>query len=38
VEETCRAFGLRYPEHTTLLAALTSHFRWLRRMGMATAA
>jgi linoleoyl-CoA desaturase len=35
VEETCRAFGLRYAAHETLLAALTSHCRWLRRMGLA---
>ncbi len=34
VEETCREFGVKYVAHDTLLAGLTSHFRWLRRMGM----
>src|SRR5262249_56711542 len=37
VEETCQAFGLRYTAHASLLAALASHYRWLRRMGTATA-
>jgi linoleoyl-CoA desaturase len=35
VEETCRAFGLRYVAHETFLAGVASHFRWLRRMGIA---
>jgi linoleoyl-CoA desaturase len=34
VEGTCREFGLRYAAHETLLVAVASHFRWLRRMGM----
>lgn len=34
VEQTCREFGLRYAVHDSLFAALASHFRWLRRMGM----
>jgi linoleoyl-CoA desaturase len=33
VEETCRDFGVRYKAHSTLWAALASHFRWLKRMG-----
>jgi linoleoyl-CoA desaturase len=36
VEETCAEFGLRYRAHRTVLASLMSHFRQLRRMGMAT--
>jgi linoleoyl-CoA desaturase len=35
VEETCREFGLRYVAHETFLGCMASHFRWLRRMGMA---
>ena len=34
VEETCRDFGIRYAEHGSFQAAMASHFRWLRRMGM----
>jgi linoleoyl-CoA desaturase len=34
VEETCRDFGIKYVEHTSFWAGVTSHFRWLRRMGM----
>jgi linoleoyl-CoA desaturase len=37
VEETCRDFGVKYAEHTSFWAAMASHFRWLRRMGMPTA-
>jgi linoleoyl-CoA desaturase len=33
VEETCVEFGVRYKQNTTVLAALQSHYRWLRRMG-----
>jgi linoleoyl-CoA desaturase len=33
VEQTCREFGVRYGEHTSLWAGLISHFRWLRQMG-----
>lgn len=36
VEETCREFGVKYTENPTLRAALASHFRWLRQMGMAS--
>jgi linoleoyl-CoA desaturase len=35
VEETCREFGLKYVAHGSFSAGLVSHFRWLRRMGMA---
>jgi linoleoyl-CoA desaturase len=35
VEETCREYGLRYLAHETFLAGAASHFRWLRRMGIA---
>jgi linoleoyl-CoA desaturase len=34
VKETCGEFGVRYAAHETLMAAVASHFRWLRRMGM----
>jgi linoleoyl-CoA desaturase len=37
VEETCREFGVRYRQHPTFRLGLLSHFRWLRRMGTATA-
>lgn len=37
VEETCREFGLKYNAYKTFLAGLISHYRWLRRMGMASA-
>jgi linoleoyl-CoA desaturase len=33
VEQTCREFGVRYVAHDTLLAGVSSHFRWLRGMG-----
>jgi linoleoyl-CoA desaturase len=33
VEETCRQFGVKYTEHESFRAGITSHFRWLRRMG-----
>lgn len=35
VQDTCRDFGLRYASNETFLAGVASHFRWLRRMGMA---
>jgi linoleoyl-CoA desaturase len=35
VEQTCREFGIRYVAHETLAAGISSHFRWLRGMGMA---
>jgi linoleoyl-CoA desaturase len=37
VEETCRDFGVRYVAHRTFLSAVASHWRWLTRMGRATA-
>jgi linoleoyl-CoA desaturase len=37
VEETCRDFGVKYGEHSSFRAGLSSHFRWLRRMGAHTA-
>jgi linoleoyl-CoA desaturase len=37
VEATCAEYGVRYSQNTTLLAALVSHFRWLRRLGAAPA-
>jgi linoleoyl-CoA desaturase len=37
VEQTCREFGVRYREHRSFLAGVASHYRWLRRMGSATA-
>jgi linoleoyl-CoA desaturase len=33
VEATCRDFGVKYTEHSSVRAGLASHFRWLRRMG-----
>jgi len=38
VEETCGEFRLRYLAHETFLSGVASHFRWLRRMGMAVTA
>ena len=35
VQETCREFGLKYVAQETFRGAVASHFRWLRRMGMA---
>ena len=37
VEQTCREYGVVYREHSSFRAGLASHFRWLRRMGTATA-
>ncbi len=37
VEDTCRDFGVRYVAFPSFRAGLASHFRWLRRMGMARA-
>jgi len=34
VEQTCRDFGVTYTEHRSFRQGVTSHFRWLRRMGM----
>jgi linoleoyl-CoA desaturase len=35
VEATCLEFGVKYSEHKSFRAGLASHFRWLRRMGLA---
>ena len=35
VEQTCQEFGVRYTAQETFFAGMASHFRWLRRMGMA---
>jgi len=35
VESTCLEYGVRYFEHKSFRSGLASHFRWLRRMGMA---
>lgn len=34
VEETCQEFGVQYNEHKSVWAGITSHGRWLWRMGM----
>lgn len=36
VEKTCHEFGVKYTEHKSVWAGIASHYRWLRRMGMAT--
>jgi linoleoyl-CoA desaturase len=33
VEQTCAEFGVRYARNPTFVAALRSHYRWLRRLG-----
>jgi len=38
VEATCLEFGVRYTAHPSFPAAVSSHWRWLRRMGRAPAA
>lgn len=38
VEDTCREFGLRYLSNPSLFAGISSHFRWLKRMGRPTVA
>jgi linoleoyl-CoA desaturase len=35
VEAVCAEYGVRYVAHAGMLAALSSHWRWLRRMGRA---
>ncbi len=35
VEQTCVDFGIRYNENPTVLAALRSHYRYLRQLGAA---
>jgi linoleoyl-CoA desaturase len=38
VELTCAEFSVRYQHNATVLAALQSHWRWLRRLGAAATA
>jgi linoleoyl-CoA desaturase len=33
VEQTCAEFGVRYSRNPSVLAAVRSHYRWLRRLG-----
>lgn len=33
VKQTCDEYGVRYVAHKTLLDGISSHYRWLRRMG-----
>jgi linoleoyl-CoA desaturase len=33
VQAVCAEFGVRYTVHRSLVAAVVSHGRWLRRMG-----
>ena len=35
VEQTCRELGVKYNAHESFWSGVVSHFRWLRRMGMA---
>jgi len=36
VEQTCHDFGVRYAAHNSFFSALSSHYRWLVRMGRPT--
>lgn len=36
VEQTCQEFGVRYTAYPTFRAGVVAHYRWLRRMGMAS--
>ena len=38
VKQTCDEYGVRYVAHKTLLDGISSHYRWLRRMGKREAA
>ncbi|WP_266160485.1 fatty acid desaturase family protein [Dyella silvatica] len=38
IEDTCREFGQPYHAHRSFAAGIASHYRWLRRMGLPTAA
>ena len=33
VEQTCREYGVRYNQHISFWSGLSSHYRWLRKMG-----
>ncbi|MBW4562275.1 MAG: acyl-CoA desaturase [Mojavia pulchra JT2-VF2] len=35
VEETCQEFGVKYKKHKSIWAGISSHFHWMRRLGMA---
>ena len=35
VESTCCEYGVQYSQHASYGAGLASHFRWLRKMGLA---
>ena len=37
VKQTCQEFGVRYNMHRSFRSGLASHYRWLRRMGLAEA-
>jgi linoleoyl-CoA desaturase len=37
VEATCRDYGVKYTVHKSLQSGLSSHFRWLRLMGLPNA-
>jgi linoleoyl-CoA desaturase len=38
VEETCREYGVKYAAHSSFRTGILSHYRWLRRMGVAAPA
>ncbi len=38
VSATCREFGIPYQSHPTVRKAITSHYQWLRRLGVGPAA
>jgi linoleoyl-CoA desaturase len=35
IKQTCNEFGIRYTESPSFRSGIASHYRWLRRMGMA---
>jgi linoleoyl-CoA desaturase len=37
VEQTCREFEINYQTNRSVWAAMSSHFRWLQRMGLPNA-
>ena len=36
LEQTCEEFGVRYSAHRTVFDAVSSHYRWLRKLGRET--
>ena len=36
LEKTCKEFGVQYSAHRTVLDAVGSHYRWLRKLGRET--